>query len=338
MPAVQTTHLHLLETLQALSEADGPPGREGTLRRLAARHLHPSMRHVRVSPLGSLYAERTSARGARLMLTAALDEPAFIVSHVDRDGIAWLHPSGRIDPDSCAGALIRFPGGLQGTIGVVSPEAGERGPARLLADLGADEREHAVRVGNMGVFATPWLAERTTIQGKALDSRLGAALALEVAGRTARSPNSLVLALTALGQLGHRAAQGAATELAPAAAITLGAYAADGKRVVGASDVRVGKGPVILLRSNRYVADSRLVEALREAAIRARIPYQLAVAAEDLTGAAAVQSSLDGIPTATVLVPCAGVGTPRQQLETRDLDAAAELLVRLVERPFMGQR
>lgn len=334
MPAAQTTCSSLLSALQELAEGDGPPGREEPLRRLAARHLHPSMRHVRVSPLGSLYAERPSARGTRLMLMASLDEAGFIVSHVDHAGIAWLHPSGRIDPDSCPGAEIRFLGGVRATLGVIPSTAGNGAPTRMLADLGAGEREIPLRIGTMGVFATPWQSERTAIAGKALDGRLGAAIALDVTRRTAHSANTLVLALTTLGQLGHRAARAAALELAPTAAITLGAYPVADKRALGATDVRPGKGPVLLLRSQQFVADLQLVEGLQQAAARARVPVQLAVAEEDTTGAASVQSSLEGILTAALLVPCKGVGTPRQQIERRDLESAVELLVKLVSRPL----
>jgi endoglucanase len=292
------------------------------------------MRHVRVSPLGSLYAERPSARGARLMLEASLDEDGFIVSHMDRAGIAWVQPAGRIDPDLCSGASIRFPGGVRATLGVIPSAAGNGAPPRMLADLGADDRGKALQIGTMGVFATPWQVERTTISCKAIGGRLGAAIALEVAGRTSRSANTLVLALTTLGRLGHRAARAAALELAPAAALALGAHPVPSKRVPGATDVRPGRGPVILLRSQEYVSDLRLVEGLQQAAARARVPYQLAVVEEDTTGAAGIQSSMEGIPTVAVLVPCTGVGTPRQLIEIRDFEAAIELLVKWIERPL----
>ncbi len=334
MPSNRSTRFSLLDTLRTLAEADGPPGREGTLRRLTTRRLPSSMRHIRVSPLGSLYAERPSARGVRLMLTAALDEAGFIVSHVDRNGIAWLHPAGGIDPETCAGAAIRFPGGLQATLGVVSADSGKRVPSRLLADFGADPRVREMRIGSMGVFATPWQAEQATIRCKGLESRLGVALALDVAHRSARAGNTLVLALTALGQLEHRAARAAATDLAPAAAIALGACPVEDRRAVGASSVRPGKGPVIVMRAGRFVADLGLVEALRQAAAQARVQCQVAVAAEVLAGADAVQSSLEGIVTAALLVPCTGVGTPRQHVDVRDLEAAAALLLKLIERPL----
>ncbi len=335
MPGDQATRLTLMDTLRVLAEADGPPGREGTLRRLAVRQLPPSMRHVRISPLGSLYAERTSARGVRLLFTAALDEAAVIVSHVDRNAIAWLHPAGRIDPDSCSGATIRFPDGLQATLGVISPQDGKRTPARMLADFGSEALGRELQIGAMGVFATPWLVEGTTIRAKALEGRLGVAVALDVARRTARAANTLALAFTALGQVEHRAARAAATDLAPAVAIALGGYPVEEKKAVGGTNVRPGKGPVIVVRSGRFVADTRLVEALRHAAAQARVACQLAVSSEDLAGADAVQSSLDGIVTAALLVPCAGVGTPCQQVDTRDLEAAAAMLVKLIERPLV---
>jgi len=333
MASRRPTRSSLLTSLQELAEADGPPGREDPVRRIVARQLHPSLGHVRVSPLGSLYAERPSARGARLMLTASLDEVGFIVSHLDRAGIAWVKASGLIDEDQCSGASIRFPAGVRATLGVI-PSAGERVPPRLLADLGTDQRGDTLRIGTMGVFATPWQAERTSIGCKALDGRLGAAIALEAAKKTARSANTLLLALTALGQLDHRSLRAATTELAPTVAIVLGAHAVPPKRPSSATDVHPGKGPVILLRAEQFIADQRLVEILRQAAVRARIPCQLAVGREDRTGAAVVRSGLEGIPTAALLVPCTGVGTPREQVEVRDLEATVELLVKLIAGPL----
>jgi putative aminopeptidase FrvX len=334
MPSTRAPRSTLLATLHELAEADGPPGREEHPRRIAMRRLHPSMRRTRVSPLGSLYAERSSARGARWMLQASLDEPGFIVSHLDHAGIAWLLPSGRVDPDACSGASLRFPGNLAATLGVIAPPDGGEGPTRLLADLGTEGHADSVQIGTMGVFASPWREERTAVSGKALEGRLGAAIALEVAARTARSPNTLLLALTALGQVLHRAAPTAVVELGPDAAMALGAFAVPAKRTLGATRVVPGRGPVLLLRSEGYIADPRLVERVQAAATQARIPVQLAVGGEDLSAAGGIQSGGDGIPTVAVLVACSGVGTPRQQLEIRDLEAAVELLVRVLARPL----
>ncbi len=334
MPTNRATALPLLDTLRALSEADGPPGREGTLRRLATRLLPPSMRRVRTSPLGSLYAERESARGVRLMLTAAFDEAAFIVSHLDQNAIAWLHPAGRIDPDSCSGAAIRFPDGVQATLGMIPGQEGNGTPARMLADFGSEKPGLEMQIGAMGVFATPWGVDRTMIRGKALEGRLGVALALEVARRTARAAHTLALAFTALGQVGYRATRAAATELAPAVAIALGGYPVEEEKPAGGTHVRPGRGPVIVVRSGPFVASTQLVEGLRNAAARAHVTCQLAVSSADLAGAEAVQSSLDGIVTAALLVPCVGIGTPCQQVDTRDLEAAATMLVKLIERPL----
>jgi tetrahedral aminopeptidase len=245
-----------------------------------------------------------------------------------------VQATGQLDPDQCSGVSLRFPGGVRATLGVISSPGGDGDPPRMLADFGGDHHGDMPSVGTMGVLATPWQVQRTTIEGKALDGRIGAAIALEVARRTASSANTLVLALTTLGQLSHRSLQAAATELAPTAAIVLGTHPVSPTRTPGSTDVRPGKGPVLLLRTEQFVADQSLVETLRQAAARARIPCQLAVAGEDSTGAAVIQSCLEGIPTAAVLVPCTGVGAPRQRVEIRDLEAAVELLAKLIARPL----
>jgi putative aminopeptidase FrvX len=339
MPSDRSKRQSIPDRLRRLAEADGPPGREGTLRRLVEKDLHASMRNVRVSPLGSVYAERTSGRGMRVLVSAHLDEVGFIVAHVDQQGIAWLHPAGEVDAEACSGAAIRFPAGAQATLGAVPRPAGrgER-PPRLLADFGAASLDHPVRTGSMGVFATPFEIDGNAIRGKALDGRVGVALALHATGLSPRAGNTLVLGLTALGQIGQRAARAAAFDLEPEAAITLGVVPTDGKRLPGGTAVRPGKGPVILIRSANFVADTWLVEALLQAAVRARLPHQVAVAAENPTGAAALQASQEGIPTATLLVAGTGIGTPRQSVESQDLEAAAEMLIRLLERPLTPPR
>ena len=336
MPSSQSKRASMPDRLRRLAEADAPPGREGTLRRLVEKDLHALMGKVRVSPLGSVYAERQSGRGVRVLVSAHLDEVGFVISHIDRQGFAWLHPAGEVNAEACSGAAIRFPAGLQATLGVVSrPNWRGEGPPRLLADFGAGSLDHRLRTGSMGVFATPFEVGGKAIRGKALDGRVGVALALHAAGLSSRAGNTLVLAMTALGQVGHRAARAAAFDLEPEAAITLGMLPTDGKRIPGCTAVRPGKGPVILIRSRDFVADTWLVEALVQAAVRARLPYQLAVAMENPTGAAAIQATQEGVPTATILMAGTGVGTPRQSVEIQDLEAAAELLVRLLERPLM---
>jgi endoglucanase len=332
MSSASSNRASLLGILKELAEADGPPGREDPVRRVAARHMHPTLRRTRLSPLGSLYAERPSARGGRWMLQASLDEPAFIVSHVDRGGIAWVKASGPVDPEACSGASLRFPRAGRADLGVIPSADG--GAARLLADFGGSPPDRPLRIGAMGVFATAWQEDRTTIRSKALDARLGAALALEVAKRTPKAPNTVVLALTALGQVGHRSLPAVATDLQPDAAIALGAYPAPARRAPGATRVHLGKGPVILLRSLGFVADDRLVELLRTSATQARIPIQFAVSDSYSSGAELIRSSGDGVATAAVLVPCSGMGTPQQQVDLRDLEAAVALLVKLLSRPL----
>jgi len=335
MPSSRSKRASIADCLRRLAEADGPPGREGTLRRLVEKDLRASMGKVRVSPLGSVYAERQAGRGMRVLVSAHLDEVGFVVSHIDQQGFAWLHPAGEVNAESCSGAAIRFSAGLQATLGVVPrPTWRDEGPPRLLADFGPGGLNHRLRTGSMGVFATPFEVDGKTIRGKALDGRVGVALALHAAGLSKRAGNTLVLGMTVLGQVGQRAAQAAAFDLEPEAAITLGVLATDGKRAPGCTAVRPGRGPVILIRSSRFVADTWMVDALVHTAVRARLPHQVAVAEENPTGASAIQASQGGIPTATILVAGTGLGTPRQSVESQDLEAAAELLVRLLERPL----
>jgi putative aminopeptidase FrvX len=139
--------------------------------------------------------------------------------------------------------------------------------------------------------------------------------------------------LTTLGQVGQRAARPAATELEPDWILTLGVLELHDRREPEATLAHSRKGPAIVVRTARFAADARLTESLVETAARARLPHQVVVAAVNPTGAEEMQAALGGIPTATVLIPANGVGTPLQSVDTGDLEAALELIVRVVERP-----
>ena len=333
MALARHAHPALLDTLRRLAEADGPPGREGGVRSSVLAELKSASLRTQVSPLGSLYAECRSPKGARVMLAAHLDEVGLVVSHVDPNGFAWLHPAGELRAAECSGAEIRFPHGVRAVLGCASTSAPGEDPPRLLADFGSRLPDPSVRTGSMGVFATPWQVERSLVRGKALDSRVGVTLALHAARGSRRAANSLVLALTTLGQVGQRAARAAAAELAPDGVITLGVLALTERREPETTMARIGKGPAIVVRTGRFVADARLTESLIDAATRARLPHQIVVAALNPTGAEEMQAALGGIPTATVLVPATGVGTPLQSVGSGDLEAALELLVHVLERP-----
>ena len=334
MASSRPAHAALLDTLRRLAETDGPPGREGGVRRSVLAEVRSASLRAQVSPLGSLYLERRSGRGARVMLAAHLDELGLVVSHVDHHGLAWLHSAGELRAAECSGAELRFAHGALAVLGCASTSSPSEKPPRLLADFGVKLPLPPVRTGSMGVFATPWQVERSLVRGKALDSRVGVTLALHAARNSRRAANSLVLALTTLGQVGQRAARAAAAELAPDGIITLGVLALKDRREPEATLAHLGKGPAIVVRTPRFVADARLTETLMETATRARLPFQIVVAVLNPTGAEEMQAALGGIPTATVLVPATGVGTPLQAVDTRDLEATLELLVRVLDRPL----
>lgn len=334
MPSARLAPTALLDTLHRLAEADGPPGREGGVRRGVLAELKSASLPAQVSPLGSLYAERRAPKGPRVMLAAHLDEAALVVSHVDRCGIAWLHAAGELRAAECCGAPLRFPHGASAILGCASNSTAAEGPHRLLADFGPELPEPPVRTGSMAVFATAWHRERNWVRGKALDSRVGVALALHAARGTRGKAASLVLALTPLGQLGQRAARAAAAEMAPDAIVTLGVLALRDRREPETTQAHTGRGPAILVRTPLFAADGRLTETLVETAARARLPHQLVMAAHNPTGAEEMQAARGGIPTASVLVPATGVGTPLQSVDSRDLEAALELLVRVLDRPI----
>src|SRR4029077_18501818 len=75
----------LLHLMKQFTEAPGPPGAEGAVRKLFTESMKPYADKISYDGLGSVIAQQGST-GPRIMVDAHMDELGAIVRHIRPDG------------------------------------------------------------------------------------------------------------------------------------------------------------------------------------------------------------------------------------------------------------
>lgn len=323
--------------IQRLVEAYGPSGREDEVRALIRQEIEGQAEEVKVSPMGSLHAVVNRGGGTRVMLAAHMDEIGVIVSHIDERGFARFQPIGGVNPQTLLGHRVRFANGARAVVGIEDPWQRSKPLTleRFFLDFGVDTADDCpVQVGDIGGFDRPFLDLGNRLVAKSMDDRIGVAVLIETLRQLKRPANEVQFAFTVQEEVGLRGATTSAFGLDPEVGIAVDVTATGDTPRGLKMAVELGKGPAIKVRDVRMIADPRVVEAMVGAARRARLPYQLEVLQVGSTDAAAIQLTREGVPSGTLSIPCRYVHTPSEMVDLRDVEAAVQLLVALLERPL----
>jgi putative aminopeptidase FrvX len=197
----------------------------------------------------------------------------------------------------------------------------------LRIDIGAESAAEAAAMaplGSMVTFATPFAETETHVIGKAFDDRAGCHLAALAFTEPVAGP--LWAVFTVQEETGLRGARVAARRLRPDAALVLeGTPAGDAADAVAGRELtRVGKGAALTVVDRTTLPHARLKAALVEAAERAAVPWQWRRGLGGGTDAGALWP--EGIPAATVSLPCRYIHAPAAVAAKSDLEAIRRLV------------
>jgi endoglucanase len=327
--------------IQKLVETPGPPGYETAVRQVVRQAVEPYSAAIQEDGLGSLIVRYGAAQpgGRRVLVLAQLDEPGLIASHVDRDGFVRSMPLGDLQPAVCAGQRVRFLNGACGVVGYPASAAAEAltDLDSLFIDLGAANGEAApVRPGDVAVFEGPFIDLGARMSGKALGTRLGVAVAVEVLRRLhagpQATPHEVVFAFIAQGQVGLRGAGTTAFQVAPELVISLTATAGD-LPGPGRPALRLGDGPVIRVRDMDMLSDPRVTGWMTNVAQTADIPFQTEISTAPTTSARLVQVGGEGAAAGVLAVAGRYLGSPVELVDSVDVERLADLLHALLLAP-----
>jgi putative aminopeptidase FrvX len=319
--------------LRDLLTAVGPSGREGPAAAVW-REAAGGFAEVSSDTLGTSFArvpaERSGEGAPLLAIVGHIDEIGVSITYIGDEGLLAFSVLGGYDPEQMAGQRVLIAGrdglvtGVVGRRALSRDERRERQPLKhtdLHIDIGASSREDAerlVRPGDVAVWeGEPIELANNRIASRALDDRLGAYAALEVARRVAADGGAQVdvVAVAAVQEeLGYDGARTAAFAID----VT---WSTD---VPGGNPKRVGKvelgagaaitvGPVV----NPIVSD-----LLREMAEAERIGHCVEVYSDRTqTDADAFHISRAGVPTGLVSIPVRYMHTPVELCSLDDLEA-----------------
>jgi putative aminopeptidase FrvX len=326
--------------IKKLVETTGPSGYEGQIRALIRSEVEKFADEIRVDPMGNLLVRKGAKGkgGARVMLSAHMDEIGVIATHIDENGFVRFAAIGGVYPAFCIGGRVRFTTGSAGLIGVEKEFMRDKTPAldNLYIDLGATSRETCpVKVGDIGAFERPYIEMGDRLVSKAMDDRIGVAVLIETLRTFETSPHEVYFVFSTQEEVGTRGAMTSAYGIDPeigiAVDVTLTGDTPRGSKM----EVSLGKGPAIKVRDSGMLSDPRLVRKMVETAEKDSIPYQMEVLEGGTTDARAIQSTRSGVPAGCISVPCRYVHSPSEMVDYNDVINSVRLLRALLAGPLL---
>ncbi len=336
-----------IQYLKQYSNLCAAAGDESAIRDHIRRDIEHSVDDVTVNPLGNLRAIRKGKnRSKTLLLTAHMDEVAFMVKSIEKNGTIRFYPIGGIVPKILPGTSVAL--GVKRIPGVIGSKAlhllqqKERDRVsdikELFIDVGASSREEVrdVEPGAYIYFRSAFLAQGGLCFGKAFDDRAGCAAVTTLLNRYSdEKPGATITAVyTAQEEVGLR---GASTAAFDREGILLnlnleGTTCADRdvKKTYSPS-TELGEGPAITIMDRTIITNRKLLDWTVELARARSIPCQLKRTVTGGTDAGKIHLAGEGIPSITVAVPVRYIHAPWGILSRKDFDNYIRLAAAIVE-------
>lgn len=325
----------MVELLRRLSSENGVSGNEDNVRNLIIREIGPLADKISVDSIGNIIAFKQGKRSnKKLMLTAHMDEPGFIVSGITEKGYIKFKSVGRIDSRTIISKCVVIgEKKINGIIGMKAIHLQKReerentvNVSDLFIDIGAKSKKAAERVVKLGdyiTFNTKFGAVGNNVKGKALDSRIGCCCLIELLKKDYE--DDIYAVFTSQYEIENRGARIAAYNINPDYAIVLDTVEAADMYNSKEKNAALGGGAVISFMDKRTIADKALSNKLIDVAKAENIPFQLNKAIVSASDGGSVQAAGNGAKVVNISVPCRYSHTPVSIVSRADMQSVVEL-------------
>ncbi len=333
------------ELLEKLSNAHGVSGSEGSVLSVIKKELKGYVDEIREDSMGNLIAVKRGNK-FKVMLAAHMDEIGLMVKYIDDKGfIRFVALGGWYAPTLYNQRVVLHgsKGKCFGVIGGKPPHMMDDDERKkgvkvddMFIDVGASNRAEVIQLGiDIG---TPVTIDREftvlsndRVTGKAFDNRAGVVMLINTL-KAVKSPFTIYGVFTVQEEVGLKGARTSAYALDPDCAIATDVTIPGDHPGIEIKDapVEMGKGPVITIvdSSGRgLIANRTVVKWLQDAAEANNIPVQVEVGSGGTTDATAIHLTKGGIPSTTLSSPSRYIHSPVEVLDTRDIEAAVDLLL-----------
>ncbi|MBR5875763.1 MAG: M42 family metallopeptidase [Akkermansia sp.] len=338
--------------LEKCSNAAGVSGFEDEIRDLIAAELEGCGTITR-SRNGNLICEKTGPAGSpTVAIIAHMDEIGFMVQGVTEDGFLLLVPLGgwwnHTLPSQRVTVVTRDGKRIPGQIGTKPPHLLPESQRKqvmpddaLFVDVGASSKKEVEALGiRLGCCVVPDvqlqpLAVEHRWMGKAFDNRAGVYTMIRTmqAIKDMELPCTVRAIATVQEEVGTRGARALYDEQVPDYALILEGPPADdtfGQSGTCRQGV-LGKGVQIRLYDPTNITPPAFADFILDTAAKHGIPHQATVRRTGGTDAAASYPHWHGTPAIVFGVPTRYIHSHNGILDARDLSAAVELTVKVLQ-------
>ncbi|WP_449537288.1 M42 family metallopeptidase [Ferdinandcohnia sp. Marseille-Q9671] len=338
-----------LELFKTLTELPGAPGNEHQVRKFMRSQLEKYSDEVLQDGLGSIFGvRRGNENGPTVMVAGHMDEVGFMVTSITENGMIRFQTLGGWWSQVLLAQRVQVitdNGPVIGVIGSIPPhllEDSQRNKPmdikNMLIDIGADDREDAIRIGiKPGQQVLPIcpftpMANKKKILAKSWDNRYGCGLSIELLKELqgVDLPNTLYSGATVQEEVGLRGARTAATMINPDIFYALDASPANDMSGDKNAFGKLGQGALLRIFDRTMVTHRGMREFILDTAESNNIKYQYFVS-QGGTDAGQVHLSNEGVPSAVIGICSRYIHTHASMIHVDDYAAAKELLVKLVK-------
>lgn len=341
-----------MDLLKELTEAQSAPGYESEVRGIMRRELDKTSEEVVYDNTGSIFGKKAGKSSSpRVMLAGHMDEVAFMISEITKNGYLRFTPLGGWWDQVLLSQRVTVMTEQKKFTGVIGskpphllrPEERKRVfPMReMYIDIGANSEEQVkewgVSVGDPIVPICPYelLPDNDTILAKALDNRVGCYLALEVMKQLSIQdhPNVVFSGATVQEEVGLRGAQTSPYVVEPDVAFALDVgIAQDGPANEGKEKPKLGGGPLVTFLDATMIPNIRFRDLVTKTADEKGIPYQAEVMTGGGTDAGKFHLFKKGVPTIVIGVAARYIHSHVSMISKKDVENAVKLLLEVIKK------
>ncbi len=331
-----------LSLLSKICEIPGAPGFEQRIREFVLQEVSPLVDEISVDTMGSIIALKKGREAKKIMVAAHLDEISFIVTHIDDDGFLRIHTLGGFDPKTLTAQRVIVHGkkdlvGVMGSKPIHIMKQEERNKAPQIQDYFVDLGMSKAQVEELVSIGDPITRERELIEigdcvnGKSIDNRVSVYMLIEALKelKDQALPYDFYAVFTVQEEVGIRGAITATHRIDPDFGIALDTTIAFD--VPGALPhemiTKLGNGAAIKIMDSGVISDYRMVNYLKELAIKNNIKWQPEILTGGATDAYGMQrSGKNGAITGAISIPTRHIHSVIEMVHKDDLKNCIELL------------
>ncbi len=344
----------VVRLMKEFTEADGPSGAEGPVRKLYEREMREAGAEVSTDGLGSVIARVPgNSAGPRIMVDAHLDEVGLMVRAITADGFikvqrlgGWLGTN-MVDQRwtilTAKGPVPAVSGTQDAHIATPELTTWSIDPLNVYLDVGArsraDAEELGIRVGDPIAPVSTFLElANHRYAAKAWDDRIGLLVQIEalrlLKREGATTPNVVFFTGTVQEEVGMRGAMTAAEVVKPdvGIAIEVGIATDSPGTNTDQAEEKLGAGPGIFAYDSSTLPNRKLFDLFEEVAKASHIPLQTDLVVRYGEDASSIQKIGRGVPVINFVVPARYTHANTGIIDRADFDNAVRLLAAVLKR------